>query len=243
MSSTNKTTNYELSQYIGTDKPTYLGDYNSDMAKIDAQMKLNATAASTADGKAVTADGKAVTALENASIADGKAVTAGETATSALNKALANETAIGKINGKTIITAKQSVDNTTYTSNSSNYSAKLNNWGVSESKGSNITFNSGNQYFVVGSGVSYVKVSGNLTCSNISNGTTLEFFVNVISNNESHYIGHSFHLAGSIFETLPIAPILLSVEEGDIIEFRIGMIENGKSATVKRQSYITIEEV
>lgn len=35
MASTNKTTNYELSQYIGTDKPTYLGDYNSDMAKID----------------------------------------------------------------------------------------------------------------------------------------------------------------------------------------------------------------
>lgn len=36
MSSTNKTTYYELSQYIGTDKPTYLGDYNSDMTKIDA---------------------------------------------------------------------------------------------------------------------------------------------------------------------------------------------------------------
>lgn len=36
MSSTNKTTYYDLSQYIGTDKPTYLGDYNSDMTKIDA---------------------------------------------------------------------------------------------------------------------------------------------------------------------------------------------------------------
>lgn len=35
MASTNKTTNYELSQYVGTDKPTYLGDYNSDMSKID----------------------------------------------------------------------------------------------------------------------------------------------------------------------------------------------------------------
>ena len=36
MASTNKTTNYELSQYIGTDKPTYLTDYNQDMTKIDA---------------------------------------------------------------------------------------------------------------------------------------------------------------------------------------------------------------
>lgn len=36
MASTNKTTNYELSQYIGSDKPTYLTDYNQDMSKIDA---------------------------------------------------------------------------------------------------------------------------------------------------------------------------------------------------------------
>lgn len=35
MASTNKTTHYELSQYIGTDKPTYLVDYNTDMANID----------------------------------------------------------------------------------------------------------------------------------------------------------------------------------------------------------------
>lgn len=48
MSSTNKTTNYDLSQYIGTDKPTYLGDYNGDMLKIDKQLKKNADSASNA---------------------------------------------------------------------------------------------------------------------------------------------------------------------------------------------------
>ena len=42
MASTNKTTNYDLSQYIGSDKPTYLGDYNSDMSKIDTAIKNNA---------------------------------------------------------------------------------------------------------------------------------------------------------------------------------------------------------
>lgn len=36
MASTNKTTHYELSQYIGTDKPAYLTDYNQDMSRIDA---------------------------------------------------------------------------------------------------------------------------------------------------------------------------------------------------------------
>lgn len=42
MASTNKTQNYDLSQFVGTDRPTWLGDYNDDMEKIDAQMKQNA---------------------------------------------------------------------------------------------------------------------------------------------------------------------------------------------------------
>lgn len=52
MSSTNKTTNYELSQFVGSDKPAWLSDYNQDMTKIDAGIH---SAKSTADG----ADGKA----------------------------------------------------------------------------------------------------------------------------------------------------------------------------------------
>lgn len=35
MSSTNKTTKLGLSQFLGTDKPAWLGDYNADMQKID----------------------------------------------------------------------------------------------------------------------------------------------------------------------------------------------------------------
>jgi hypothetical protein len=52
MSSTNKTTNYNLSQFVGTDKPAWLADYNQDMSKIDTQMKANADSATGADGKA-----------------------------------------------------------------------------------------------------------------------------------------------------------------------------------------------
>lgn len=44
MTATNHTNNYNLSQFVGTDRPTWLGDYNGDMAKIDAQMKANADA-------------------------------------------------------------------------------------------------------------------------------------------------------------------------------------------------------
>lgn len=52
MTATNKTANYELSQFVGTDRPTWLGDYNNDMSKIDAQLKQNADdiASATAGG-------------------------------------------------------------------------------------------------------------------------------------------------------------------------------------------------
>ena len=64
MSSTNKTTNYELSQFIGTDKPAWLTDYNSDMGKIDAGVATAQSTATGADGKA-TANATAIGNLTN----------------------------------------------------------------------------------------------------------------------------------------------------------------------------------
>ena len=53
MASTGKTTNYELSQFIGTDKPSWLGDYNGDMLKIDTALgSINATATTAQTGVA-----------------------------------------------------------------------------------------------------------------------------------------------------------------------------------------------
>ena len=61
MGYTNTTTHYSLPQYVATDKPKYLTDFNETMVAIDTQMYTNAQAAATADGKAVaakeTADG------------------------------------------------------------------------------------------------------------------------------------------------------------------------------------------
>ena len=50
MTATNHTENYNLSQFVGTDRPTWLGDYNGDMAKIDAQLKQNADDIASATG-------------------------------------------------------------------------------------------------------------------------------------------------------------------------------------------------
>lgn len=54
MTATNHTNNYNLSQFLGTDRPTWLGDYNGDMAKIDAQMKANADAIEQTAGGVLT---------------------------------------------------------------------------------------------------------------------------------------------------------------------------------------------
>lgn len=62
MSSTNKTAHYSLSQYVANDKPTYLSDYNGDMAKIDAAIYAAKSAADTAER---TASGLAPTVTEN----------------------------------------------------------------------------------------------------------------------------------------------------------------------------------
>ena len=91
MSSTNHTTNYNLPQFVGGDKPAWLGDVNPALSAIDAQMKLNADAASAASGAAATADGKAVAAGNAASTADGKAETAQTTANGAVTRITALE--------------------------------------------------------------------------------------------------------------------------------------------------------
>lgn len=61
MSSTNKTVTIELSQYIGTDKPTYLTDYNGDMLKIDSAIAADRDSIASAQNTADTAEYKADT--------------------------------------------------------------------------------------------------------------------------------------------------------------------------------------
>ena len=55
MASTNKTTNYNLSQFIGSDKPAWLSDYNQDMSKIDTAIKSASDTATSAVGEATSA--------------------------------------------------------------------------------------------------------------------------------------------------------------------------------------------
>lgn len=55
MGSTNSTLNYQLSQFISTDKPAWLQDYNGDMEKIDVGINTAKVAADTAQNTANSA--------------------------------------------------------------------------------------------------------------------------------------------------------------------------------------------
>ena len=55
MSHTNSTPNYNLPQFVGTDKPTWLNDVNGAFTSIDTQMKANADSATSANTNATTA--------------------------------------------------------------------------------------------------------------------------------------------------------------------------------------------
>lgn len=103
MTATNHTKNYNLSQFAGTDRPTWLGDYNGDMSKIDAQLKRNAddiatasagglktvshTADLTGDGNAGSPLGVAVTIARKTDIPS----VSGFATTSALTSGLAGK--------------------------------------------------------------------------------------------------------------------------------------------------------
>lgn len=62
---TNETTNYQLSQFIETDKPGWLTDYNEDMRKIDSNMKAISDVANGASGSISSLDDR-MTAAEGA---------------------------------------------------------------------------------------------------------------------------------------------------------------------------------
>ena len=65
MSHTNTTANYNLPQFTGTDKPSWLTDVNGAMTSIDTQMKANADANTTTAGGLSTLTGRVTTAEEN----------------------------------------------------------------------------------------------------------------------------------------------------------------------------------
>lgn len=62
MSASGKTSNYNLGIYVGTDVTDWLGTFNGNMNKIDAQMKANANGVASANQTAGVANSTATEA-------------------------------------------------------------------------------------------------------------------------------------------------------------------------------------
>lgn len=111
MSSTNKTSNLELSQFIGTDSPKWLTDYNSDMQKIDAGVAAVQTQASATDlvvaghTSSIQANTQSITDQQTAITSLRSDVTAAQGSINTINSLIGNgeptttdKTIIGAIN-------------------------------------------------------------------------------------------------------------------------------------------------
>lgn len=107
MASTNKTANYELSQYIGADIPNPLTDYNSDMEKIDIVLAGIATVAGEAKEGGDTA---------NAIIGSGELETEAQTLIGAVNELKGEDDGLKSRVG-TVETGLNSVNNSLATTN------------------------------------------------------------------------------------------------------------------------------
>lgn len=89
MSATNHTANYNLPQFVGSDKPAWLGDVNPAMNAIDTAMHANAVKAQQGVDDAQTAQTTAETAEQHAQ----DAITNAGTAQTTANQAIANNNA------------------------------------------------------------------------------------------------------------------------------------------------------
>lgn len=141
MSATNSTPNYNLPQYIGTDVPSYLGDFNSAMLKIDNAIKGVDNKATSAESSVATANSNATQALENSETAQTTAETAQATATSAKNTANSANTTAGTAKS-TANTALETAQSALQTANTANATANKTNtdigkWVVPSSIGAN----------------------------------------------------------------------------------------------------------
>lgn len=89
MASTNKTPNYDLPQFIASDKPTWLGDVNGAMLAIDTAMHDNAEDATNAAAQAGNAVSQ-VTQLQQTVTSQGTAIIQNTNSISNLNNSVLN---------------------------------------------------------------------------------------------------------------------------------------------------------
>lgn len=184
-SHTNETTNYDLPQFIGTDKPTWLGDFNTAMSTIDTAIGTNASDISSLGSRVTSAESVASqassdvstltstvsTLSSNVTSATTTANNAQSTATSALSTA---NTADGKADTNASAISGLDTRVTTCEDNIANFNLTTYDTApVTRSTGSYTLSNQSLSYGLNSDG-SLAKIYGQVTAtSHVTNGTAI----------------------------------------------------------------------
>lgn len=161
MASTNKTTNYELSQFLGTDKPAWLSDYNTDMSKIDTAIK-------DADDAAVAAGGTADAATTAIGTLNNLTTDAKTNVVAAINEVDSHADGAQNTASSALSTATSASTNVT---NLANY-FNLNSY---------TTYNSSNLTIVSGGGT--IRNASTLTVARNADGSLAKIYGYIIIDN------------------------------------------------------------
>lgn len=203
MASTNKTTNYNLSQFVGSDKPAWLSDYNQDMGKIDTGIHNAATTATAADGKA-DANTSSIGTLSNLTTSVKNNLVA------AINEVDANaDTAQGSADAVGVIANS----NTTKITNLENY------FKITQNGACNVT----------ASGASILSASGDLRYASNANGTLGKIYGRIVLSTTSPTFSFSFGTPFRPHSAITIDGVCLAFDATENVQsvYKLSVATNG----------------
>lgn len=170
MSASGKTTNYDLGIYVGTDVTDWLGTFNGNMNKIDAQMKVNANGVASANqtaGKAnstATAASKKVDTLETNVNKNGSDIQSLQSTVASQNTAIKNNTQAAS-------NAKDAADTAQDTANNANNSVNnIIQWNKAQLT---VESGSGTVYLLWNKELKLFNIVGSIDIGNGNNGASI----------------------------------------------------------------------
>lgn len=208
MASTNKTSHYNLSQYVGTDKPTYLVDYNTDMSNIDTGI--------------YNAQSEATTNTASIGTLSSLTTTAQTDLVSAINEVDGNvDTLSGTVAGQTIDIASNTsaIGNLTNldTTAKNNLVAAINevNTTASEINKLNLTtFTTYSASDMTGLNGTYVD-NGSITIAKNSDGSVAKIYGYLVASNNGNRVAISISNTGLTPDSeITIAPAGITITGG-----------------------------
>lgn len=170
MSATGKTTNYDLGIYVGTDVTDWLGTFNGNMNKIDAQMKVNANGVASANQTAGEANSTATAASEKVDTLETN-VNKNGTDIQALQSTVKSQDTAIKNNAQAAQNAKNAADTAQDTANNANNGVNsIIQWNKAQLT---IGSGSGTVYLLWNKELKIFNIIGGINIGNGNNGTSL----------------------------------------------------------------------